>query len=126
MAVLRWSQEMRINRHYIAPGKPTQDAFIESFNGRLRDELLNETLFTSLPQVCENLFVVLLMAAPPSQELEPPANPGQFSPRGAGRLENRLQRSPTARRARQSDANRICRFLDRNGAGRCDTPTAPR
>ena len=34
--------------HYIAPGKPTQNAFIESFNGRLRDELLNETLFPSL------------------------------------------------------------------------------
>ena len=34
--------------HYIAPGKPTQNAFIESFNGRMRDELLNETLFTSL------------------------------------------------------------------------------
>src|SRR5271156_6437107 len=28
----------------------------------------------------ENLFVVLLMAAPPSQELEPPANPGRFTP----------------------------------------------
>ena len=36
--------------HYIAPGKPMQNAFIESFNGRLRDELLNETLFTSLAQ----------------------------------------------------------------------------
>ena len=33
---------------YIAPGKPQQNAFIESFNGRLRDELLNETLFSSL------------------------------------------------------------------------------
>jgi putative transposase len=51
MAVLRWSQEARIEWHYIAPGKPTQNAFIESFNGRLRDELLNETLFTSLNQV---------------------------------------------------------------------------
>jgi putative transposase len=30
---------------YIVPGKPQQNAFIESFNGRLRDELLNETLF---------------------------------------------------------------------------------
>jgi len=50
MAVLRWCQEMRIDWHYIAPGKPTQNAFIESFNGRLRDELLNETLFTSLTQ----------------------------------------------------------------------------
>lgn len=50
MAILRWSQETRIEWHYIAPGKPTQNAFVESFNGRLRDELLNETLFTSLVQ----------------------------------------------------------------------------
>ena len=40
-AVLRWSQERRVEWHYIAPGKPQQNAFIESFNGRLRDELLN-------------------------------------------------------------------------------------
>jgi len=44
MAMLRWSQEHRIAWHYIAPGKPQQNAFVESFNGRLRDELLNETL----------------------------------------------------------------------------------
>ena len=36
--------------HYIAPGKPTQNAFVESFKGRLRDECLNETLFTSMAQ----------------------------------------------------------------------------
>ena len=48
MAILRWSQETRVDWHYIAPGKPQQNAFIESFNGRLRDELLNETLFMSL------------------------------------------------------------------------------
>lgn len=48
MAILRWTQETRIEWHYIAPGKPTQNAFIESFNGRLRDELLNETIFASL------------------------------------------------------------------------------
>jgi len=48
MAILRWCQETKIEWHYIAPGKPTQNAFIESFNGRLRDELLNETLFVSL------------------------------------------------------------------------------
>ena len=51
MAILRWSQETRVEWHYIAPGKPQQNAFIESFNARLRDELLNETLFTSLAQV---------------------------------------------------------------------------
>jgi putative transposase len=48
MAILRWSRETQVEWHYIAPGKPTQNAFVESFNGRLRDELLNETLFTSL------------------------------------------------------------------------------
>jgi len=48
MAILRWSQETRVEWHYIAPGKPQQNAFAESFIGRLRDECLNETLFTSL------------------------------------------------------------------------------
>ena len=48
-ATLRWSQDSGVECHYIAPGKPQQNAFIESFNGRLRDELLNETLFSSLP-----------------------------------------------------------------------------
>jgi putative transposase len=55
MAILRWSQETRVEWHYIAPGKPQQNAFIESFNGRLRDELLNETLFTSLAHAQEAL-----------------------------------------------------------------------
>ena len=45
----------RWNGHYIAPGKPQQNAFIESFNGRLRDELLNETLFSSLAHAREVL-----------------------------------------------------------------------
>ena len=55
MAMLQWSQETQIEWHYIAPGKPTQNAFIESFNGRLRDELLNETLFRSLNHAREAL-----------------------------------------------------------------------
>jgi putative transposase len=49
-AILAWADQSRVAWHYIAPGKPMQNAFIESFNGRLRDELLNETLFTSLAQ----------------------------------------------------------------------------
>ena len=55
IAMLRWSQERQIAWHYIAPGKPQQNAFIESFNGRLRDELLNETLFSSLAHAREAL-----------------------------------------------------------------------
>lgn len=55
MAILTWSEEPVIEWHYTAPGKPTQNAFIESFNGRLRDEILNETLFSSLPHAREML-----------------------------------------------------------------------
>jgi putative transposase len=55
MAILRWSQDRQIEWHYIAPGKPQQNAFVESFNGRLRDELLNETLFSSLAHAREVL-----------------------------------------------------------------------
>src|SRR4051812_3025988 len=40
-AILEWQNENGVRWHYIAPGKPMQNAFIESFNGRLRDELLN-------------------------------------------------------------------------------------
>jgi putative transposase len=50
MAILKWSQARGVAWHYIAPGKPQQNAYIESFNGRLRDECLNETLFTTLGQ----------------------------------------------------------------------------
>ena len=47
-AMLAWQQENDVEWHYIAPGKPIQNGFVESFNGRLRDECLNEHLFTNL------------------------------------------------------------------------------
>lgn len=56
MAILKWVQDNGIDWHYIQPGKPTQNAFIESFNGRLRDECLNETLFSSLNDAREKLI----------------------------------------------------------------------
>jgi putative transposase len=46
-AILRWQHERTVEWHYIAPGKPMQNGFVESFNGRLRDECLNEHLFSS-------------------------------------------------------------------------------
>jgi len=57
MAIWRWAQQSQIEWHYIALGKPQQNAFIESFNGRLRDELLNETLFMSLDHAREALAI---------------------------------------------------------------------
>lgn len=53
--VLRWCQETRIDLHYIEPGKPMQNAFVESFNGSFRDELLNETLFSSLAKARDKI-----------------------------------------------------------------------
>ncbi len=43
-----WSEERGVRLEFIQPGKPTQNAYIESFNGRLRDECLNANWFTSL------------------------------------------------------------------------------
>jgi len=47
-AIFSWAKDHAVNWHYIAPGKPMQNGYIESFNGRMRDELLNETLFFGL------------------------------------------------------------------------------
>ena len=47
-AILKWANENGVEWHYIAPGKPMQNGFVESFNGRMRDEFLNETLFRNL------------------------------------------------------------------------------
>ena len=47
-AILKWAGENDVDWHYIDPGKPQQNGFIESFNGSLRDELLNEEIFDTL------------------------------------------------------------------------------
>jgi putative transposase len=44
----QWAHERGITLHFIRPGKPVENAFIESFNGRLRDECLNQSWFVSL------------------------------------------------------------------------------
>ncbi|MBY3391079.1 IS3 family transposase [Rhizobium laguerreae] len=47
-AILAWSKDHKVEWHYIVPGKPMQNGYVESFNGRMRDELLNESLFFGL------------------------------------------------------------------------------
>ena len=49
-AVLQWQEDAGVEWHYIAPGKPVQNAFVESLNGRFRDECLNEHMFRGLPE----------------------------------------------------------------------------
>ena len=47
-AILKWAGNNNVDWHYMDPGKPQQNGFIESFNGSLRDELLNEGDFDTL------------------------------------------------------------------------------
>ncbi len=47
-AMLAWTEETGVPWHFIAPGKPMQNGICGSFNGRMRDEFLNETLFFGL------------------------------------------------------------------------------
>ena len=54
-AILSWATKSKIEWRYIAPGKPMQNGFCESFNGRMRDELLNETLFFGLDHAREKI-----------------------------------------------------------------------
>jgi transposase InsO family protein len=47
-AMVTWAHDRGVTLRLIEPGKPTQNAYVESFNGRFRDECLNEHWFTSL------------------------------------------------------------------------------
>ena len=78
-AILAWQEEQQIEWHYIAPGKPMQNGFVESFNGRLRDECLNEHLFANLNE------------GPPDHR----------------RMEDRLQHQPTAHEPQRAHTNRV-------------------
>lgn len=49
-ALHQWAQKTGVTLHHIQPGKPTQNAFIESFNGTLRDDCLNQHWFSSLAE----------------------------------------------------------------------------
>lgn len=53
VAVLKWSENTSVGWHYIEPGKPMQNGAVESFNGRVRDEFLNQHWFMSLREVKE-------------------------------------------------------------------------
>ncbi len=91
--MLTWQQDRQFEQHYIAPGKPLlgvclqtparqriQNSFVENFNGRLRDECLNEHLFAS----------------------------HAHAPTGDHKLEERLQQSPPPHKPRRVHTRRVC------------------
>lgn len=56
-AILDWQSRTGVAWHYITPGKPQENGFIESFNGKLRDECLNEEIFDSLAHARRRLAI---------------------------------------------------------------------
>ncbi|UJX47316.1 IS3 family transposase [Xanthobacter sp. YC-JY1] len=112
-AILAWTDAARVEWHYIAPGKPMQNGFIESFNGRLRDELLNETLFSSLSQARAALarWQVDYNTDRPHSKLgwqTPSAFASTFHPRRDQTLRNMSgsASAPAAQHARKGKSNR--------------------
>jgi putative transposase len=51
----QWAYERGVELHFIQPGKPVQNAFVESFNGKFRDECLNRSWFASLADACRSI-----------------------------------------------------------------------
>jgi putative transposase len=54
-ALDQWAFEQGVELHFTDPGKPTQNAYIESFNGKFRDECLNENWFVSFEEAREKI-----------------------------------------------------------------------
>lgn len=50
--MLEWTNLTGVGWHYIEPGKPQENGFVESFSGKLRDEFLNEEVFPTLAEAC--------------------------------------------------------------------------
>jgi transposase InsO family protein len=96
-AILGWAKEHRVEWHYIAPGRPMQNGYIESFNGRMRDELLNESLFVDLDQARQliSAWVTDYNTARPHSSL------GYKTPAGLCRYTHRAEGRNTGR-----DSNR--------------------
>ncbi len=75
-AMLTWSINHNVDLHFIDPGKPVQNAWIESFNGRVRDEFFNVQMFRTLPQIREAAEVWLL----DYNEVRPHSSLGYLTP----------------------------------------------
>ena len=76
-AILNLRAQHKIEWHYIAPGKPTQNGFVESFNGRTREEFLNETLFRNLAHARDLIaaWMIDYNTTRPSDTKPPQASP---------------------------------------------------
>lgn len=63
-----WAYAHSIDLHFIEPGKPSQNTYVERFNGRLRDECLNEHWFFSLGQARDDRDVARRLQCRPASQ----------------------------------------------------------
>jgi len=109
-AVLAWAEERRVAWHYIAPGKPTQNGFVESFNGRMRDELLNVSLFLTLDHARDKIAAWAI----DYNNRRPHSSIGYPDPRGLCRAPDRNRPIRCAMWKFHGSACCSCRALGRN------------
>ena len=99
-AMLQWTEAAGVAWHFIAPGKPMQNGICEAFNARMRDELLNETLFFSLGHAAMARWVADYNESRPHSALgyaTPVAYAAQLTATGDHlRAAETLRRSPVA------------------------------
>lgn len=84
-AFMGWCESHKIQHILIQPGRPMQNGYIESFNGKFRDECLNEHWFETLPQARE----VIRAWAQDYNEVRPHSSIGRMPPRRFARLHRR-------------------------------------
>jgi len=119
-AILKWANENSVQWHYIDPGKPQQNAFIETFNGSLRDELLNEEIFDSL----DDARRMLALWRYDYNNVRPHSSLGNQTPAEASRTLKQFERSAHDALAKTDDGEyekqtrrRSLRMREPRGAG---------
>ena len=115
----QWAYENGVEFHFIEPGKPTQNAYIESFNGKFRDECLNQTWFLSLNdarRIIEEWRVDYNTARPHSSLGY--QTPIEFAATGASPRASRMLHSVEPNRGLGQQENYAKTGLKR-GAGQC-------
>jgi putative transposase len=87
-----WAYKHGVKLHFIRPGKPVENAYVESFNGKFRDECLNEHWFTSVPHARDVIEGWRL----DYNEVRPHSSLGNLTPADFARGAQAQLRSPTA------------------------------
>lgn len=92
-----WADKVGVKLHFIRPGKPVENAYIESFNGKFRDECLNQTLFTTMEEAKHKIELWRL----DYNRTRPHTALGGLTPEqfASGLVERRVPRAPDLQQA---------------------------